>query len=776
MSQACIDKSGGPNFFFGRSSQHQRRRSRINTSATIEREIAMPLNLRNGLDRDVYQVIKKLEDANDGKPFTTVYKAYDAIKRSNSSLSRQKKLPLEDAIDRVLRQRKLEQQKDEGSDSEAELDQPEPTKSEDERFLLNRQMTKLWGVESANNTSSSEKPAKKKRRVETDDDERDAARAESVPNGVTDKSQPASIKGDKTPTKKQQKPTRFVIEADTQITPLGGLADVKEELYLEGTLTLRQPEEDDRFRSDKPSGILLNGPTGSGKKSLIKWLASRASVPLIWIENCFDDPERIEKNLTEAFDTALTMAPCIVAIADIDECMGKPGGSTNSDNNKRAISCFKSQMARLKRQGDLSAPVFAMATTSKVTDVDPRALHFGLFERTISIRIPDLKAREEILQLLSEGKSLQPDVDMSELARMTHGFVGADLSRLFKVAHTAALTRWSLLPPVREHLDDYMSNVDTADGDEYELLQSAILNTNTNTPSDFDRRSGADDFKQALKGFVPSLRREGFTVIPSVTWDQVGALTDVRRQLHTSIIGPIKNPDLYRKFGLRRPAGVLLWGPPGCGKTLVAQAVANEAQASFILINGPELLNKYLGESERAVRELFQRARSSTPCILFFDEMDSIAPRRDGASTEAGARVVNALLTELDGAQDRSGIYVIGTTNRPEMIDPAMLRPGRLSVRLLVDLPTPDERVDILTAIFKTCHEEPSDKDLAMLPSIAKDKRCTGFSGADLGGLHTKAAELALVRFQAGETTVPGIHEQDWQQALDQTKRSVEID
>jgi ribosome biogenesis ATPase len=240
-----------------------------------------------------------------------------------------------------------------------------------------------------------------------------------------------------------------------------------------------------------------------------------------------------------------------------------------------------------------------------------------------------------------------------------------------------------------------------------------------------------------------------------------------------SIIGPIKDPELYRQAGLSRPAGCLLWGPPGCGKTLVAQAVANEAQASFILINGPELLNKYVGESERAVRELFNRARSSTPCILFFDEMDSLVPKRDNASTEAGTRVVNALLTELDGVQDRTGVYVIGTTNRPDMIDPAMLRPGRLNVRLFIDLPTADERVDILRAIYRTNHPTiQSDAELNIEP-VARDPRCNDFSGADLGGLHVNAAQSALRRFLKKEKSRSEIDEVDWEHALATTKRSV---
>jgi ribosome biogenesis ATPase len=284
-------------------------------------------------------------------------------------------------------------------------------------------------------------------------------------------------------------------------------------------------------------------------------------------------------------------------------------------------------------------------------------------------------------------------------------------------------------------------------------------------------------FQTVIRSLVPALRKEGFTQIPNVTWDQVGALEQARKQLKMSIVGPIKQPKLWQEFGLRRPGGVLLWGPPGCGKTLVAQAVANDAQASFILINGPELLNKYVGESERAVRELFRRARSAAPCILFFDEIDSIVPRRESSSTEAGARVVNALLAELDGVQDRSGVYVIGTTNRKDMIDDAMLRHGRLSVHIFVDLPTADERVDILKTIYRKNRGITADVE-ARLEGVARDPRCENFSGADLAGLDSKAAETALARYMEAQLdqsdpSPRGLSAADWEHALSTSKPSV---
>lgn len=725
------------------------------------------VSLRGALDRDVYQVIKKLEVAN-GKPFKSVSIAYEAVKRSNSSLSRQKKRPLEDALDRVLQLR--QQELADSSDSEAELDiDDEPGKPEDDRFLLNRQMTKHWNVEPA--APVSDTPAKKKRRVETDDEDRESKPTDTPQNGLVTTESKSAEKTEKTQ-KKSQRSTRHTIEDNIRPPLLGGLDEMYRNLLRQTAFVLRRPEVYWR----RVPGILLSGPPGIGKKSLIRTLAADLGAPIVSLAGCFEDPERMEKSLTEAVDSALAMAPSIVLIEDLDLHLAKPGGNSHSENHQKALRQLSRQMQRIQQHDPVNGGVLAMATTSRLTDIDPAALHLSLFERTIAMRIPDRVARHDILQVVlnevvTNGVSLADDVDIAELSKMTHGFVGADIVNVVTLAQQVAVDR--LIAKRGDDFERFLDERTTRKTRDPDDSNSMFMLDPYPPPNPEDSELRFDDFRIAIKGFTPSLRKEGFTVVPNVTWDQVGALQAVRDQLHTSIIGPIRDPELYAGFGLQRPAGALLWGPPGCGKTLVAQAVANEAQASFILINGPELLNKYVGESERAVRELFQRARSSTPCILFFDEMDSLVPRRDSTSTDAGARIVNALLTELDGAQDRSGIYIIGTTNRPDMIDEAMLRPGRLSVRLYVDLPTVDERVDILTAIYKTCHAEPSAAELERLPQVARDPRCNDFSGADLGGLHTKAAECALKRWVQGEKEVREIDSADWEQALATTQRSV---
>ncbi|RDA92260.1 hypothetical protein CP533_5749 [Ophiocordyceps camponoti-saundersi (nom. inval.)] len=725
---------------------------------------------RTKLDRDVYHIISKLEaSSHRDKPLTTVSAVYEAIKTSNSSLARLKKRPLEDAINQAIEMRKHELEDSDCGDSEAAIDNHEsdPT-AEKGGFLLNRQMVKLWNT-GCQVRSSNGQPVTKKRRTRADGDDDDER--SSAPTTTTD----APIKSDKPQTRKQQKSRRFAVEQPGRPLPLGGVDEVFSNLLTVAWVLLR---DSDHYRIISPRltpGMLLSGPSGVGKKTMVKNIARTLAVPLVSLKGCFqDDPDRTERSLSEAIDTAISLSPSIVFLEHIDRYMPRPGSSSHGEQHFRAAACaFEDQMERIRNSRDKNGHVLAIATTSRLTDIDPAVLSFNSLEMTFHMQVPDCKSRRDIMVAVTESMKLADDVDLLELAKMTHGYVGADLAAIATLAGISFKKRTaSNYLPARAILDlcdDIRKGKDSAE--------------NPNHPSHLFARTMKDpppalacvtmeDFKIAIREFTPSGRKEGFSVIPSVTWDQVGALAEARKRLKRSIIGPIKNPQLYQDYGLTRPEGVLLWGPPGCGKTLVAQAVANEAQASFILINGPELLNKYVGESERAVRELFQRARSSKPCILFFDEIDSIVPPRNNSSTETGARVVNALLTELDGAKDRTGIYVIGTTNRPEMIDEAMLRPGRLGVQVLVDLPTPRERVDILRAIYRTRHEHADKESLERLAAVALDARCTDFSGADLAGLHTKAAEHAVERYENGATE-RAIVEEDWEYALNNTRSSV---
>ncbi|OAA67708.1 ribosome biogenesis ATPase RIX7 [Akanthomyces lecanii RCEF 1005] len=722
-------------------------------------------SLSSRLDHDVYQVVRRLEESsNDCKPFKTVSAAYSAIKTSNSSLSRQKKRPLEDALFRVLDVRKREQVQDESDDSEAEIDVDfeTPETKGDERFLLNRQITKHWKVEPASMsqaTSNGEQPAKKKRRVETEADEGNTIRATS--EGAKEPKEAKTADGSKLQKKTPRGPL-FDVETDIELR-LGGLGATYEAILTKTRHALFADEhyEDPTKIGRHIHGLALTGPSFVGKKSYIRAIASHLNVPLINITRCFREQERVEKSLTEAFDTAVAAAPCIVYIKHIEQIMPKSGEASQNEQHQKAFDALQRQMERLAAQ---RTPVMCMVTATRQDDAYPALFGPDMIEKDYQLRVPNVKERHDILSHILHDNTVHNEVDLLDVARRMDGCVGGDIVMLAEGATTNAGLRLAAAKDVdlgRPSSDDQDPDTEGT---------RSILQPNPIT---------LEDFNVALADYTPTLRKEGFTAIPNVTWDQVGGLASVRAQLRLSIVGPITQPELYAKFGLARAGGCLLWGPPGCGKTLIAQAVANEAQASFILINGPELLNKYVGESERAVRELFTRARSSTPCILFFDEFDSIASRRDSGGSQsgggAGTRVVNALLTELDGARGRDGIYVIGTTNRPDMIDEAILRPGRLSKQLFLDLPTEAERVEILRTIYRNRHVGASDEELARLDDVARDARCGNFSGADLSGLHERAAEIALTRFlDKGHVEATGeIKIQDWEEALKVTKPSV---
>lgn len=731
----------------------------------------MPSSLRNRFELDVYQVVKKLEQStNDGKLFKTVSAAYGAVKSSNSSLSRHKKKPLEDALFRVLDVRSKEQAQDESDDSEAAIDVDEPESTADERFLLNRQITKHWNVEPASMVRPAEKPAKKRRLAETDENDMnnmvtsdDPTTADTAAKTTAPKE--TSQDGSKSQKKASRTPLFNIVRPDgSQFVGFGEgysrLLSILRSYLVEPPQWFHDEAENLKF-----SGILLTGPSGIGKRSHIDRLAWELNVPLINITESFDHPERAEKSIVEAFDVAVASTPCIISIDQIENYMPSSSEASQLDHQVRLLRCLKKQLLRI----DVNRlPIVCMATAEAEGSVNSALFRERIFQKCIQLRLPGAKEREEILRKKLASKPLDDDVDIADILRRTHGYIPGDFQPLMRLAWINRRERFRSTHHSQSN-GVYCSEEKLGDrGDNHPISaeeEALILNWTLN----------AADLSSALEEYVPLLRKEGFTAIPKVTWKQVGGLAAVRQQLELSIVGRILNPEAYRRFGLTRPSGCLLWGPPGCGKTLVAQAVANEAQASFILINGPELLNKYVGESERAVRELFARARSSKPCILFFDEFDSIVPRRDGAATEAGTRVVNALLTELDGASDRSDVYVIGTTNRPDMIDEAILRPGRLSVQLFLGLPSPSERVDILRATYRKLHEEMSETEMERLEAVALDPRCEGFSGADLDGLHTKAAETGLTRWmKAGDYQAPQeITTLDWEEALSVTKPSV---
>jgi ribosome biogenesis ATPase len=411
----------------------------------------------------------------------------------------------------------------------------------------------------------------------------------------------------------------------------------------------------------------------------------------------------------------------------------------------------------------------------------------GRFDREICLGIPDENSRAKILSVICRDVKLNPDVTPKVLAKLTPGYVGADLQALVREAAVQAVNRKLFTEKVgddsSESKDEKMEKDDSPESkdekvgkedsseskdEKMEIDQSTTAancnsapaeESNGELPSSLkwiketasltteelnDLFVCMKDYEIALKTVQPSSKREGFATVPDTTWDDIGALHDIRDELQVSILGPVKHAEAFKRLGLNTPAGVLLCGPPGCGKTLLAKAVANEAGINFISVKGPELLNMYVGESERAVRQCFLRARNSSPCVIFFDELDALCPRRSEiADSGSGGRIVNQLLTEMDGIESRQGVFVMAATNRPDIIDPAVLRPGRLDKILFVSLPTPKDRFDILKALTKNS-AKPSLSEDVNLEEIANSPECENYTGADLAALVREASIAAF--------------------------------
>ena len=414
-------------------------------------------------------------------------------------------------------------------------------------------------------------------------------------------------------------------------------------------------------------------------------------------------------------------------------------------------------------------PVIVIGATNRPDSLDSALRRAGRFDREICLNVPNETQRESILRAMTKNIRLKDGENFGyrELSKLTPGYVGADLKSLVTAAGVAAIKR--IFETMSEQQDEGHQiqednmEIDPIVGKESEAILSKRFGSKTDieqlsTIQKFLGRNPGpltaeqleplfityEDFVKALPTVQPTAKREGFATVPDVTWKNVGALAKVRMELHMCIVQPVKKPELYLKVGISAPSGVLMWGPPGCGKTLLAKAVANESRANFISVKGPELLNKYVGESEKAVRQVFQRAMASKPCIIFFDELDALVPRRDASMSESSSRVVNTLLTELDGLSDRNGVFVIGATNRPDMIDPAMLRPGRLDKTLYIELPSATERFEILKTIT-LANGTPIASNVD-LEEISNDERCRNFSGADLSSLVKEAGISALKR------------------------------
>ncbi|XP_064622807.1 nuclear valosin-containing protein-like isoform X2 [Lineus longissimus] len=547
---------------------------------------------------------------------------------------------------------------------------------------------------------------------------------------------------------------------------------------------MKHPEVYQRLGVIPPRGFLLHGPPGCGKTLLAHAIAGELELPFIKIaatEVVSGVSGESEEKVRELFEKAALSAPCILFLDEIDAITPKRE-TASKDMERRIVSQLLSCMDDLSSKTD--SHVLVIGATNRPDSLDPALRRAGRFDREISLGIPDESARKRILEVLCRDLQLSDGFDFLYLARNSPGFVGADLSALARDAAMTAVSRvFNDLhqQQVRQEVekpaveDGAQMETSVTEGQaEAEAVEStseslpcekeevkesslkSVLHWLKDQPPLTDEQLESlsismDDFQEALKHVQPSAKREGFATIPDVTWDDIGALSDVREELEISILAPVRHPDEFKALGLTNPPGILLAGPPGCGKTLLAKAVANESGINFISVKGPELLNMYVGESERAVRQVFQRARNSSPCVIFFDELDALCPKRSH-SGESGAsvRVVNQLLTEMDGLEARKQVFIMGATNRPDIIDPAVMRPGRLDKILYVGLPNAVDRVAILRTITKN-RTKPSLCDDVDLEQIGNDERCQGLTGADLAALVREASVTALKEFLGGE-------------------------
>ncbi|WVF68166.1 hypothetical protein IAT40_002931 [Kwoniella sp. CBS 6097] len=540
---------------------------------------------------------------------------------------------------------------------------------------------------------------------------------------------------------------------ELKLSLLGGLQSQITQLMEIVVLPLLHPEIYQHTGVPRPRGVLLHGVPGGGKTQLVKCLAGELGLPFINVSA----PSIVsgmsgesEKTLRDTFDEAKKLAPCLLFLDEVDAITPKRE-TAQREMERRIVAQLLTCMDDLASSEE---PVVIIGATNRPDSLDPALRRAGRFDHEIEMGVPTQEGREEILRVLCSNLRLSGDVDFRWLAKSTPGYIGADLTALTTEAGVIAVKRIfeEIISGERElPSDDGIENM-VIDDPPFstlppDLRETAIARFLISHPAPLSSEQLGTlsltpaDFTSALKIVQPSAKREGFATIPDVTWGDIGALSQTRDELHMAIVQPIRHPELFSVVGIDAPSGVLLWGPPGCGKTLLAKAVANESKANFISVKGPELLNKYVGESERAVRQVFTRARASSPCVIFFDELDALVPRRDDSMSESSARVVNTLLTELDGLDARKAVYVIGATNRPDMIDPAMVRPGRLDKLLYVDLPSPGERFEILKTHTKRTPIEESHYD--QIRDIVVSQ-CDGFSGADIAALVREAATLAL--------------------------------
>ena len=493
---------------------------------------------------------------------------------------------------------------------------------------------------------------------------------------------------------------------------IGGLQEEIQKVREIIELPLRHPELFVRLGVEAPKGVLLHGPPGTGKTLLAKAVANESNANFYTIGG----PEIVskfygesEERLRDIFKQAQENAPSIIMIDEIDSIAPKREEVTG-DVEKRIVAQLLSLMDGMQARGK----VVVIGITNRVNALDPALRRPGRFDREIEIGVPGRAGRLEVLQIHTRGMPLEKEVNLEALADRTHGFVGADLEALCKEAAMRALRR--ILPQVDLEAESIPATV----------LSKLVV--------------GMKDFEEALKDIQPSALREVLVEVPNAKWSDIGGLEEVKEELQQAVEWPLKYPDLFEKSGAKPPKGILLYGPPGTGKTMLAKALANESDANFISIKGPELLSKWVGESESGVREIFRKAKQAAPTVVFFDEVDSIAPVRGSGLGDSNVteRVVSQLLTELDGLEELQRVFVLAATNRPDIVDPALLRPGRFDRVLKV--PAPDKKARLQILKLHTAHNPLApDVDLERIA-----ERTDGYTGADLAGVASTAVMVAI--------------------------------
>ena len=527
----------------------------------------------------------------------------------------------------------------------------------------------------------------------------------TIPTGIVSISEDTKIK-----VKEEAAQVEEEIGVRVSYEDIGGLHEEILKVREMIELPLKHPELFDRLGIDPPKGVLLHGPPGTGKTLIAKAVANESGANFYTING----PEimskfygQSEENLRKIFEEAEKNAPSIIFIDEIDAIAPKRS-EVHGEVERRVVSQMLTLMDGLKGRGKL----IVIGATNLPDILDPALRRPGRFDREIIIAAPDREGRKEILQIHTRGMPLTKETKLDDLAEFTYGYVGADLAALAREAAMNALRR-------------YLPEIDLEKPIPVEILEKMEVTM--------------DDFKNAHRGIEPSAMREFLVEIPKVKWDDIGGLQIAKQQLQEAVEWPLTKPDLFKRMGITPPRGVLLYGPPGTGKTLLAKAVASESKANFISIKGPEVMSKWVGESEKAVRELFKKARQVAPTIVFLDELDSIAPMR---GTDTGSHVtdsvVNQLLTSIDGLESMEGVIVIGATNRPDIIDPSLLRPGRFDRLVLIPSPKKEARLDIFRIHTKNIPLA-KDVDIKHLADITEN-----YSGADIESLCREAAMLAI--------------------------------